>query len=72
MTLTPWQRASILAASNYLKEIARVGQNFQAQALSTGLLEVLEPSRRRRERKPAASGGRASGGGQTDGGSRSR
>src|SRR5688500_12495145 len=46
MTLTPWQRASILAASNYLKEIARVGQNVQAQALSTGLLEVLEPSRR--------------------------
>jgi hypothetical protein len=46
MTLTPWQRASILAASNYLKGLGRVGQNAQAQALATGLLEVLEPSRR--------------------------
>jgi hypothetical protein len=46
MTLTPWQRASILAASNYLKEIGRVDQNTQAQALATGLFEVLEPSRR--------------------------
>src|SRR5687767_111152 len=46
MTLLPWQRASILAASNYLKGIGHVGQNTQAQALATGLLEVLEPSRR--------------------------
>lgn len=46
MTLTPWQRASILAALNYLEEIGRIGQSPQAQALATGLLEVLEPSRR--------------------------
>jgi len=46
MTLTPWQRASILAVLNYLNDIARVGQNPQAQALAEGLREVLEPSRR--------------------------
>ncbi len=46
MVLTPWQRASILAALNYLKDIGRVGQNPQATILATGLMEVLEPSRR--------------------------
>lgn len=46
MTLMPWQRATILAALNYLKEIGRTGQSPQAQVLATGLLEVLEPSRR--------------------------
>lgn len=46
MTLTPWQRASILAVLNYLNDIARVGENPQAQALADGLREVLEPSRR--------------------------
>ena len=65
MTLTPWQRASILAASNYLKEIGRVGQNPQAQALATGLLEVLEPSRRtirlQREAAQAATAGAQAG-----------
>jgi len=65
MTLTPWQRASILAASNYLKEIGRVGQNTQAQTLATGLLEVLEPSRRtirfQREAAQAATAGAQAG-----------
>jgi hypothetical protein len=65
MTLTPWQRASILAASNYLKEIGRLGQNPQAQALSEGLLEVLEPSKRtiriQREAARAATAGASSG-----------
>jgi hypothetical protein len=46
MTLTPWQRANIFAALNYLNDIARVGQNPQAQGLAQGLMEVLEPSRR--------------------------
>lgn len=46
MTLTPWQRANILAALNHLKDIGRLGQNTQATALAQGLLEVLEPSRR--------------------------
>jgi hypothetical protein len=46
MTLTPWQRANIYAALNYLKDLGRVGQNPQAQGLAQGLMEVLEPSRR--------------------------
>jgi len=46
MSLTPWQRANILAALNYLKDIGRIGQNPQAQRLAQGLMEVLEPSRR--------------------------
>jgi hypothetical protein len=46
MTLTPWQRANVLAALNYLKDIGRLGQNPQAQTLAQGLMEVLEPSRR--------------------------
>jgi hypothetical protein len=39
MTLTPWQRANILAALNYLQEIGRIGQNPKAQALAEGLAE---------------------------------
>ena len=65
MTLTPWQRANILAALNYLKDIGRVGQNPQAQALAPGLMEVLEPSRRtirlQREAAQAATAGAQSG-----------
>jgi len=65
MTLTPWQRASILGALNYLKDIARLGQNPQAQLLATGLMEVLEPSRRtirlQREAAQAATAGAQSG-----------
>lgn len=61
MTLTPWQRASILAALNYLKDIVRVEQNPQAQGLAQGLMEVLEPSRRtirlQREAAQAATAG---------------
>lgn len=58
MTLTPWQRANILAALNYLKDIARLGQNPQAQTLAQGLMEVLEPSRRtiRLQREAAQAG----------------
>src|SRR5688500_13039762 len=65
MTLTPWQRASILAALNYLKDIGRLGQNVQAQALADGLMEVLEPSKRtiriQREAARAATAGAQSG-----------
>ena len=45
MTLTPWQRANILAAFNYLKERARARDSL-ADTLAHGLAEVLEPSRR--------------------------
>ena len=65
MTLTPWQRANILAALNYLKDIGRLGQNPQAQALAQGLMEVLEPSRRtirlQREAAQAATAGAQAG-----------
>ena len=65
MVLTPWQRASILAALNYLKDVGRLGQNPQALSLATGLMEVLEPSRRtirlQREAAQAATVGAQSG-----------
>ena len=65
MPLMPWQRASVLAALNYLKEVGRVGQNSQAQMLATGLWEVLEPSRRtillQREAAQAATAGAQAG-----------
>ena len=65
MVLTPWQRASILAALNYLKDIGRLGQNPQALMLATGLMEVIEPSRRtirlQREAAQAATAGAQSG-----------
>ena len=65
MTLTPWQRANIYAALNYLKDLGRVGQNPQAQGLAQGLMEVLEPSRRtvrlQREAAQAATAGAWSG-----------
>lgn len=65
MTLTPWQRANILAALNYLRDIGRLGQNPQAQALALGLMEVLEPSRRtirlQREAAQAATAGAQAG-----------
>ena len=47
MNFLPWQRASILAAVNYLREQTRNGAGDpRADALGQGLLEVLEPSRR--------------------------
>jgi len=42
-----WQRASVLAAAQYLREIAaRRPDEVKAQTLYEGLLEVLEPARR--------------------------
>jgi len=65
MTLTPWQRANIFAALNYLNDIARAGHNPQAQGLAQGLMEVLEPSRRtirlQREAAQAATAGARNG-----------
>ena len=46
MTLTTWQRANILTAMNYLKEIARTVKDQRAGSLAQGLAEVLEPGRR--------------------------
>ena len=46
MTLTPWQRTSILSALNYLKDLARVSKDARAEVLAQGLYEVLEPARR--------------------------
>jgi hypothetical protein len=65
MMLTPWQRANIFGALNYLKDMGRAGQNPQAQALAQGLMEVLEPSRRtiriQREAAQAAAAGARNG-----------
>ena len=42
-----WQRASVLAAARYLRDIvARSPDDEKAQAVYQGLLEVLEPARR--------------------------
>jgi hypothetical protein len=47
MTFEPWQRASVLAAVNYLRDRAGAGGGDpHADALYRGLLEVLEPGRR--------------------------
>jgi hypothetical protein len=65
MTLTPWQRSTILGALNYLKEVARIGKDARASTLAQGLAEVLEPSRRtirlQREAAQAATAGASSG-----------
>jgi hypothetical protein len=64
MTLTPWQRSNILAALNFLKEIART-KDPRAETLAQGLAEVLEPSRRtirlQREAAQSAAAGAAAG-----------
>src|SRR6266566_1755744 len=42
-----WQRANVLAAAQYLREVvSRSPDNQKAQAIYQGLLEVLEPARR--------------------------
>ena len=47
MSLQPWQRANILAAVNYLRDLINVrGGDPRADALCLGLFEVLEPTRR--------------------------
>lgn len=47
MSLQPWQRVSILAAANYLREVNAAGAgDARTTALHQGLLEVLDPARR--------------------------
>jgi hypothetical protein len=42
-----WQRANIMAAANYLRELlARHPDDLRVKSLYEGLLEVLDPSRR--------------------------
>ena len=42
-----WQRANVLAAAQYLRDIvSRSPNDAKAQAVYQGLLEVLEPARR--------------------------
>lgn len=45
--MTGWQRANVLAAAQYLREVVtRTPNDAKAQAVYQGLLEVLEPARR--------------------------
>ena len=42
-----WQRANVLAAAQYLRDIvSRTPDDLKAQSVYQGLLEVLEPARR--------------------------
>lgn len=42
-----WQRANVLAAAQYLRDVVtRTPADTKAQAVYQGLLEVLEPARR--------------------------
>lgn len=45
--MSGWQRANVLAAAQYLRDIvSRSPGDTKAQAVYQGLLEVLEPARR--------------------------
>jgi hypothetical protein len=45
--MSGWQRANVLAAAQYLREVvSRSPGDMKAQAVYQGLLEVLEPARR--------------------------
>jgi hypothetical protein len=45
--MSGWQRASVLAAAHYLRDVVtRRPDDSRAQAAYEGLLEVLEPARR--------------------------
>ena len=46
-SLTGWQRAQVLSAAQYVRELAlRAPGDERARAVYEGLLEVLEPTRR--------------------------
>jgi len=52
-----WQRANVMAAAGYLREVmSREPDNARVKALYDGLLEVIEPTRRvlRQQRELAA------------------
>jgi hypothetical protein len=54
-----WQRANVMAAAGYLREVMkREPDNLRVKALYEGLLEVIEPTRRvlRQQREMAAAG----------------
>src|ERR1700741_4464277 len=45
--MSGWQRANVLAAAQYLRDVVtRAPDDMKAQAVYQGLLEVLEPARR--------------------------
>ena len=45
--LAGWQRASVLAAAQFLRDVvSRAPDDVKVQAVYRGLLEVLEPARR--------------------------
>jgi hypothetical protein len=46
MSLQPWQRANILAAANYLRELGAATSGGRPEVIHQGLLEVLDPARR--------------------------
>jgi hypothetical protein len=46
MSLQPWQRANILAAANYLRELGATKSGGRPEVIHQGLLEVLDPARR--------------------------
>lgn len=46
--LHPWQRANVLAAVTYLREVlARTPDDARVRTVHDGLVEVLDPTRRR-------------------------
>ena len=49
---TGWQRANVLAAAQYLRDILqRIPDDAKARVIYEGLLEVLEPARRARRQQ---------------------
>jgi len=60
--MTGWQRASVLAAAQYLRDVVtRKPDDTKAQAIYQGLLEVLEPARRTiRQQRELSEAARAS------------
>ena len=59
--ITGWQRANVLAAAQYLRElIVKTPGDARGRAVYEGLLEVLEPSRRvTRQQREMAEAARA-------------
>jgi hypothetical protein len=57
-----WQRANVLAAAQFLREIvSRMPDDAKAQVVYQGLLEVLEPARRAvRQQRELAEAARSS------------
>jgi len=57
-----WQRANVLAAAQYLRDVvSRKPDDMKAQAVYQGLLEVLEPARRTiRQQRELAEAARSS------------